>query len=116
MGTHWVLQKPQSPAQLRQRAGWRIERWAILALASHWGGFLCGSDSTMKSRPGIKGSLFLKTTAPTVLPAPRLDLVPSYSLKLCRRKLFTGNLKEPWVCTGNAERNDTEKFKSAAVF
>lgn len=47
-----------------------MERWAILALAGHWGGFLRGADSTMKNRPGIKGKLFLKTTTPTVFTCP----------------------------------------------
>lgn len=61
----------QSPAQLQQRAGRRMERggpwqpWPVTR-----GGFLCGSDSTMKNRPGIKGKLFLKTTAPTVFTCP----------------------------------------------
>lgn len=86
---------------------------AAAAFGGHRGGFLRGSDSTMKNRPGIKGKHFLKTTAPTVFTCPHArprailfsETTPAKKKAAARRRVKSiVDAAADAACEGNAKK------------
>lgn len=85
-------------AQLLPKVRWRMERWVVPALSGHMGGSLSGSDSTIKNRPGFKGKLFLKTTAPTVFTCPHTQPHGILLSEIAQAKCFSQTSKKHHGC------------------